>query len=210
MYFLSAVLENSSADLHRIVAMDPRLTASSNRERYAAGVSPSSLSGYMSGSGSRGSEREFCLEFEEAGVPGMPPGVPCRGKGGSEFCRSRWERLKISLKLLRPVVEVEALPDGGSWDSGSRLSSWMLPREPRVEDRPFLPSRFGGTAADDDWAERAEVVEFCRTIAGPGEPSAMDVNANDEWDGEGSGEGRSWSRPSRSSKAPIPLSGGRT
>lgn len=86
------------------------------------------------------------------------------------------------------------------------MSSCILPSEPRVEERAFRPNRLAGPVAEEDFAERAEVVESLRIRAGPGEPRGAFVKAMEECEGEGSGEGCSRSRPA----PPIPVNGGRT
>lgn len=95
MHFRRAVRLNSSPDWASKPAITPFGRLSSNRDRYVAGVSLSCRAGYDS-------------DFVGVAVPG----VPLRGAGGSEFCLSRCGRLKISPKLLRPLVEVEVRLDG--------------------------------------------------------------------------------------------------
>lgn len=100
MYFRSVVLKNSSPDCARTPAIVPRGRVSCSRERYVAGVSPSSRSGTVKDSDL------------ETGVPAPPtPGDPIRGTGGSEFCLNRCVMLKRSPKLLRPLVEVDVRPE---------------------------------------------------------------------------------------------------
>lgn len=158
MYFRSAVLWNSSFCKERILAILPFGTHSLRRVRYVAGVSPSSRAGYGGGP-------DGCLD---TGVPGPTPGDPLRGRGGSEFCLNRWEKLKISPKLLRPLVEVEVLADEARYGDGCWSGSAS---ESMVDD---LSRRLDalGRGEEFELAERAEVVESLLDRVGPASPTA--------------------------------------
>lgn len=189
MYFLSAVLKKSSSDFARMLAIAPLGTAASNRERYWAGVSPSSRSGYEIAS--RVSENDPGLEAEP-GVAGPPRlGDPLREKDASEFCRSRCGRLNKSPKLFRPLADVEFRPErrkGGV----RRWSSRMSATDPRVEDLPRRPKRPWPLVTDEaDFPERAEVVE---SFLNSGGAAALEGDSPvEEWVGDGRGESWSWS-----------------
>jgi hypothetical protein len=58
------------------------------------------------------------LSFDDGVSDPFPPGDPLRGNGGSEFCLSRCGKLKISPKLLRPLVDVDVRPDEVRWGDG--------------------------------------------------------------------------------------------
>jgi hypothetical protein len=81
-----------------MVAINPLCTTSPSRVRYAAGVSLSSRSGYEIAS------RDDPDLDANVGVLGVPLEQPFRKVEASEFCLNL--RLKMSPKLLRPLVEV--------------------------------------------------------------------------------------------------------
>src|SRR5438876_30146 len=122
-----------------MLATTPRLTASSSRARYFAGVSSSARSGMAIGSRIRCSEFDF--ELFDTGVPG--PGELWRGKEGSEFCLSRCVMLN-SPKLFRPIVDVEVREEGNG-GVGRATSSGASFTDPTVEDLFRRPRRAGGT-----------------------------------------------------------------
>lgn len=129
----------------------------------------------------------------DIGVPEPPiPGDPLRGSGGSEFCRNRWEKLKISPKLLRPLVDVEVRPDDVKWGEGCWSGSGI---ESMVDD---LSRRFGASRPwfeEVEFAERADATEF---LLGEG-PGPWEDRPTDERTGDGRGETWSWLRSSEMS-----------
>jgi hypothetical protein len=161
--------------LDKTLATTPLDTASSRRTRYFAGVSSSSRSGRIIGAvGSLVSCIELFFEVFEPGVAGPEP----RGNGGSEFCRSLWERPKRSPKLFRPV-DVDVRVDGRV-GVGNGSSPGIFRKELNVEDLPRIPSlaRVGEDVVD--------ALDPCRRIGLPAMVEA--VFARTLCDGDGKGE----------------------
>ena len=72
----------------------------------------------------------------------------------------------MSPKLLRPVVDVEVLPEAVTGD-GSLAPSTDLLMDPSVEDRPRVPS-FGGARLNDgvDAPDLMDMLESFRKAGG--------------------------------------------
>lgn len=103
------------------------------------------------------------MEFLDATDAGVAGPEPARAKDGSEFCRSLWDRLKRSPKLLRPVdvdVRVEAVGRVGVCNVSSDCT---FCKEFMVDDRLRRPSfaRVG-----EDFAEAED--SFRRSVCPPG------------------------------------------
>src|SRR4051794_30624859 len=135
----------------------------------------------MGATGSRASCIELFLDVLEPGVAGPDPWW----KGGSEFCRSLWDRPKRSPKLFLPV-EVEVRVEG-SVGVGKESSVGMFLKERKVDDLPLGPSlaRLG-----DDFVDAAEP---CRNRGTPGAAAnAVEAFARAacEWFGDGSGDAK--------------------
>jgi hypothetical protein len=116
----------------------------------------------------------------------LEPGVTgpeFRGKGGSEFWRSRWDKPNKSPKLFRPV-EVEVRVDASvGVGNGSSLSTPESLKELRVDERPRTPSiaRVG--------EDRFDAADPCLINGGP-------PNVDEDWaafgDGDGNGDANPW------------------
>lgn len=144
--------------------MAPFGTLSPSRDRYFAGVSSSSRAGYDGGPWD---------ESFDIGVAEPPtPGEPLRGRGGSEFCLNRWEKLKISPKLLRPLVEVDVRLDEAKTGEG-----W-LSRESMVDAR-FRPGASRPWFDELEWVEWADVAELSLASGGGWYERPADERAGD-------------------------------
>ena len=130
------------------MATTPRLTASSRRARYFDGVSPSCLSGIISGSLTK--LKDWDLEPVDIGVPGKGGWIwPVLEVWGSEFCRKR-EMFNKPPRLDLPVVEDEFRPDEGRGGVGIASSSGKPLKDPLVELRLFLVRRAGCAETGED------------------------------------------------------------
>jgi hypothetical protein len=126
--------------------------------------------------------RVNCIElFFDVLDPGVARPEPCRGNGGSEFCRKRWDNPNRSPKLFRPV-DVEVRVDG-SVGVGKGSSLGIFRKELKVDDRPRIPSlaRVGEDLED-------EAVDPCRNSCAPGAAIADGLFAITLCDGDGRGE----------------------
>jgi len=95
----------------------------------------------------------------------------------------------MSPKLLRPVVDVEFLPDAATPGEWSLSVSADLPSDPIVEDLPLIPNRGGASDTEGvDAPERADIIDSLRTTDGPGEPKGALVRARMDCVGLGNGD----------------------
>lgn len=128
-------------------AITLRLTTSSRRARYLAGVSSSLRSGSITDS--RAICRELFLLVLEPGVAGVSD--PPRPEG-SEFCLNLL-RLRRSPKLFRPM-EDDVLTVAGRFCPSTDALGEFLPRELIVED---LPLRWRCALVGEDCPEFLEL-----------------------------------------------------